>query len=680
MADDRSGVLQQLQSEVTCPLCLDIFTDPKRLPCEHVYCGECLRGLASRSITGAISCPECRAVTPVPSSDVSQFSTPHQVNRLIEMYQENLKSAETRATEAATPQPATCKVHNSQPLALYCETCEKLVCRDCVIVSCTKNDHKLGFLDDMVRKYRKDLDTELEPVEALHHQVTRALSTISSGERELQYTKEAKLQQIESTYDSLVEILAQERRYFTDSVKKSFEEQESLNSAKKCEISRVLVKLESLIQPIKAATSKESKQSFLLNFCGRKQDIENVKKFSRSLSLTPERSPEMEVEPLNVTEFQDYCQAKSFMFRKGDSQKVHTARTLDLSEVPIQKRLEVELHSTPQKIVKYFFGLFSISAQVRCCRDSSLQNVDVKMVSSEKYLLSFVPSKRGRHELHVKHNGTHVCGSPIPMYVTVPPDQITTLGKPHVKELDDVAGIKYHEGKLYVSELGQYITVLDPLTKSIERKIFMPGVNETLTNGGYIYFTEITNHKLMKMDMNGKIVKSTGVEGDHPGQFSFPNGIGLGKNDEIYVCDSRNSRIQVFDEELKFIRVIGREGNEDGCFRSPDDLDFDDAGNVYIADQDNHRVQVLTPEDQHVRSIGRHGSRQGELDHPVSVAVHKNTLFVTDLCNRRISVFKTTGEFVTTFGEDILQGPECIAVDENGYIYVTDSRSRLLTF
>ena len=36
--------VKDLQSEVTCPLCLDIFADPKRLPCDHVYCRGCLHG------------------------------------------------------------------------------------------------------------------------------------------------------------------------------------------------------------------------------------------------------------------------------------------------------------------------------------------------------------------------------------------------------------------------------------------------------------------------------------------------------------------------------------------------------------------------------------------------------------------------------------------------------------
>ena len=202
MADRASGVVKRLESEVTCPLCLDIFTEPKRLPCDHVYCRECLRGLALRSTTGSISCPECRTDIPVPNFDVTVFTTPHQINRLIEMYQNNLSLAET---PTVTPQLGTCGVHNSQSLALYCETCETLVCRDCVIISCAKKNHIYGFVDDMVEKYQTDLQRLMEPVKHLHQQMSTALDNIVAVDRELERKKEAKLQDIQSTFDALYE-------------------------------------------------------------------------------------------------------------------------------------------------------------------------------------------------------------------------------------------------------------------------------------------------------------------------------------------------------------------------------------------------------------------------------------------------------------------------------------------
>ena len=52
-------------------------------------------------------------------------------------------------------------------------------------------------------------------------------------------------------------------------------------------------------------------------------------------------------------------------------------------------------------------------------------------------------------------------------------------------------------------------------------------------------------------------------------------------------------------------------------------------------------------------------------------------VYVTDVDFHRIAIFTTSGEFVTTsFGEKILQRPESITIDNDGFIYVTD-RSRI---
>ena len=57
-------------------------------------------------------------------------------------------------------------------------------------------------------------------------------------------------------------------------------------------------------------------------------------------------------------------------------------------------------------------------------------------------------------------------------------------------------------------------------------------------------------------------------------------------------------------------------------------------------------------------------------------------MYVTDKYNKRVSVFRTSGEFVTTFGEGELTRPECVAIDENGFVNVTDitCKSRIVTF
>ena len=668
MAEGQSEMLKNLESEVTCPLCLGIFTDPKRLPCDHVYCKQCLRGLGLRSVTGkSISCPECRVDIPIPDNDVANFPTPHQVNRLIEMH---LKSAKT---ETAAPQPAaaTCKLHKSQSLDLYCETCESLVCGHCIAETCAKK-HEYGFVNEMVKKYHTDFHKELEPVKALHLQICMALRIMSMTEDNLQNKKETKLQQIQATFDALAKIVERERKYFMEIVENLFLKKESLIASKKDEISKTKEEIESLIRHIDETFVLVSKPEILADVDCTRQRIKDLDTYSGSLQLEPTPTPEMEVELLDPAELEDLCKTRNFMYQKGDVVKVHIERSMDLTnDIPVDKTIEVLFNSPTEK------NKSSVVAELHSCRDNSKQSVVIKKTLANNYTLSVAPKQRGRHELIIKHNDKYVCGSPLPMYATIDPHLLTTAS---IIDIPEVVGIKYQNGKLFASKLKEEIVVLDLSTKLTERTIPLTGVNEVVTDGIHIYATDTSKDRIVKMTLNGTVIKSTGSKGDGPGEFDYPNGIRLSKDNKLYVCDSSNGRLQVFDKDLNFKRVIGRKGEKNSCFIFPTDLDFDDAGNLYTVDQNNHRIQVLTPQGQHIRNIKRHGSEQDELTNPVSAAVHRNMIYVTDTRNKRISVFKLTGEFVTTFGERILTHPVCIAIDDNGYIHVSDSRSRLVTF
>jgi tripartite motif-containing protein 2/3/tripartite motif-containing protein 71 len=550
-------------------------------------------------------------------------------------------------------------------------------------MTCGKKNHEYGFIEEMVKKYRTDLHREIEPVKHLCQQMSTALNTISAAEKEVKSRKEAKLEEVESTFDTFIQILEQERRYFTDHIKFSYRTQESQNSARKSEISKKLEKLESLIQNVETASQGESDLDFVKGISKRRKNIKDCQECASKVTLRPATaSSDVEVKLPYSTELKAFILEKSFVHQKGDVLNSHLQRSLelDLTDVPIFKMCEIPLHLDVRNVMKSFFDkLPTIEAELRCCHRESVETVHVQ-ISAKRCSLSISPKTRGEHELHIKHNGMHICGSPIPVYVTVHPNKITATSKPQVTPLRNAVGIKTYGNKLLVSELERAFIVMDSSSKTIEKTLSVPGVGEVLVDGPHIYATDISEHKLIKMDMNGTILKSTGRKGINPGEFNFPNGIRLSREGEIYVCDSDNNRIQVFDKDLNLVRVIGRLGKGNGCFCSPDDLDFDEDGNIYVAEQDNDRIQVLTQQGEHIRNIGCPGAGYGELNNPVSVAISKNMVYVTDRDNERISVFKTTGEFVTVLSAGILRSPECIAIDRNGYIHVTDDRSRIVTF
>ena len=106
-------VKQMLGKEVTCALCLDLYKEPKKLPCNHVYCRECLRGLALCSLNATTSCPECRTTTQVPDNDIDNFPTAFRINRFIEV----LQHCQVQVRETGTNSPIAtemCQIHLTQ--------------------------------------------------------------------------------------------------------------------------------------------------------------------------------------------------------------------------------------------------------------------------------------------------------------------------------------------------------------------------------------------------------------------------------------------------------------------------------------------------------------------------------------------------------------------------------------
>ena len=79
-------VVAAVEHEVSCPVCLEEFQEPKCLPnCAHNVCQECLEEMAcNNTTTTSIECPVCRVESFIPSAGVSAFPKNHLLARLIE--------------------------------------------------------------------------------------------------------------------------------------------------------------------------------------------------------------------------------------------------------------------------------------------------------------------------------------------------------------------------------------------------------------------------------------------------------------------------------------------------------------------------------------------------------------------------------------------------------------------
>ncbi len=140
---------------------------------------------------------------------------------------------------------------------------------------------------------------------------------------------------------------------------------------------------------------------------------------------------------------------------------------------------------------------------------------------------------------------------------------------------------------------------------------------------------------------------------------------------KLYVCDT-NSTVFVFDlEDRTFGPLEGAIGP--GRLRQPTNVAIDEGGTKYVADPVRGQIVVFGPDDAYVTAFGTPGAWR-----PVDVVPLEGRLYVVDGTKRLIVVLDAkTGAALKTIGDkgeptERLDRPTNIALDADGYLYVTD--------
>ena len=659
----------RLKAEISCPLCLEIFKEPKALPCQHVYCkAPCLEGLALRSGNGTINCPECRTVAQVPGNDLDNLPTALHISRLEEVYKSMQLSAQ--------PSPTLCNKHKSQSLDLYCETCQKLVCRDCILADCLHKEHKYGYVTEVVAGYREELLKTLVPAEQLHARVSRSLITVADVKGKISEQKTTLVGTINTSFDNLIGVLQEQKQRLVQGIEHLTDGKLHAVSVQEEELKAVQLELQQLVASVKEKVQNDSNEQLLSRKKTTTANINEVVEALADLSLQPAVLPDVAVQVTTEDELRRLCEESSRVYRLADPSKCTVeGQALYITETDTMTSLTLHLKDCQGSPC---IGKQDVTAELKSLRNGLLTPAHITPSSTGRYQISYETESRGRHELNVKVNGIHIRNSPCNVFVRKLP---INIGVPVKKKF----GLKYPTGlgcadnKLYVVDHGQNsVLVFDHSfrkTATIGGGV-LRGPAEIALDQHSIYVCTVNSDQVHKFTKEGRYIKSTGGRGINPGEFNYPNGNRVSKDNKLYVCDSENHRIQVLDTDLNVLKVIGSKGSWSGRFNFPADVDFDSSGNLYVVDKNNSRVQVLTPDSRHIRNIGK----KATLNHPMCIQVVGELVYVTRYNGHCVSVFHTSGEYITNFGEGHLYQPEGIAVDEDGYVYVSNNRSCVVVF
>ena len=321
----------------------------------------------------------------------------------------------------------------------------------------------------------------------------------------------------------------------------------------------------------------------------------------------------------------------------------------------------------------------NLTAELVSSTDDTTTECQVKHVGRSKYVITYNPTTRGNHKLHIRIKGKSTQGSPFTVAVR---PHLQMLGNP-IRVIENVNGPRRlttnSEGHIIVVESTAYcVSVFTPEGMKIrsfggEESATSVHRGVAVDNADNISVVDINNHCIQKFTSTGEFIAAVGTQGSNPLEFQFPVGIGFNKkNGKLYVCDQFNHRIQVLETNLTRHSSFGSSGHQNGQFENPWDVAFDRTGTVYVVDLNNHRIQTFTPDGQFLKKFGT-----GQLQYPLSIAVHGDLVYVVEGDQHRVSVFSFEGKFLKSFGvmgeaQGQFNTPCGVIVDANGFVLVAD--------
>uniref|UniRef100_A0A667XPC0 Uncharacterized protein n=1 Tax=Myripristis murdjan TaxID=586833 RepID=A0A667XPC0_9TELE len=179
--------------DLTCSICLTIFTDPVSLLCGHSFCKECI----TISLSKKDQCPQCRTTVPI---EEKYLPTSHILKSLVAQF--------------------LCPEHEEK-LKLFCETDQQLACVICRDGE-RHNGHKFKPIREAATPLRRELEKGMGHLSAEIH----AIESLANMQREEITKIQVKSQQLMTQISTQFEEMHQFLRKREEEIKNELKEKE----------------------------------------------------------------------------------------------------------------------------------------------------------------------------------------------------------------------------------------------------------------------------------------------------------------------------------------------------------------------------------------------------------------------------------------------------------------------
>ena len=701
---DVPTLMNNLKEEVTCSVCMQLYTNPKQLPCLHIFCLQCLNNLARTSARGGkIKCPLCQREVAVPESGTLETlpNCFHMKNLLdilaikecdtakvtcgnCEMKHEEasycfhcgkfwcndcvnahnilrenrehrvlaLKDFKDKDFEDVLKRPVLCQkeLHDKEILKFYCKECDIPVCQSCVIVD--HNKHDVEHLEVAAREVKKSITSKLAAARETSEAITYNYNTGEMPERKSRIIDDCSnnnKERIRQTVKSLISSLHQrEEELIAEVENERIIAQDDLRKSADA-FHDFLRKREESISNIEALVERSTGADLV-----RRSTKENIDELfqgiqeQQDMPSTTERKVYSKVFVKNEAVLEESVIGRleqSVTEAKQCSVDDFTSATAGLAT-------EIEVTTRNSEGEQYYCaGDYTTVQLISANQDLNINCIaeEVKIVDWQngRYTVSFIPSESGQHLLSVQVNGENITKfRPVEIKERCF-KPLRFIGERAIqgRKLCQPWGITANDSnEIFVSDMdNNRIVVFNENGKFIRSfgQNFLNWPNGVLCdNMGRVFVTSRNDNKILVFGQSGEYISSF-----HNGNsLSEPRGISFDADRNLIVCDSGNKCVRFFSPDGNIFKTIGA-----GRLRMPFDCVCHE-GKVFVSDREAHLIKVYNSNGKFLYEFGTYGTGNGYLIHPRGLAVDKmGHLLVCS--NHRVQVFTLDGKFVAQFGE-----------------------------
>lgn len=720
----------ELEAKVSCPQCSQCYSDPRFLPCLHIFCAGCLEQLATASPSshkdedatpeqndpvteqaksGALACPVCGKEFQLPPNGTKGFQTALAMAELVKSYQFIKRYNSSPSREVKCDQ---CDMKAVE----YCYMCSKFACDICSGIHKRWRHfigHRVVSLDDLENDPAKvkalSAACEVWSYCPKHHD--EKLKLYCDTCQEFICCDCTVKSHKEHSYEFVTEdTLTAHRERMLDaktSLSDLCQQLESSQGSLAAQTERIERQIAETKAQIEAALTQRREKLDL----HKRTLLERVDEVTRTpLSELQRRGKEIE----DLQQQASTCQ--EFLSQNLEQSSPTCLISVERTVCDRIEEISNDVHQKqpPQREMPRieFWPAMQVAplGQVTCCRgrantdDSSSADSEISSEFFEVHSTTETPEimyptplsfhhslfmqsihlgMSSRFESSGLYPGNETSGDLQPTgaetlkFLGIPVRTIEGISRPNgIAVTNRLAVCEFGTHQVSVLELdGKRVTAFGGKGERKGRFLFP---NSVATDREGKFLVSDANYRIQLFTPAGKCVKCIGAKGSGELQFKDPTGVAISKSTRAFICDRANNHVMVLDKMLSFSTMIGKKGKQAGEFNCPSDIACDGNGNIYVADGWNHRVQVFTEDGTFIHQFGKKGSAPGQLNTPSHLCVDPDGyIYISEIRNHRVSIFRSNGEFVTFIGSEgnklgQLKEPRGVAVDQNRVLYVSD--------